>query len=142
MNDTEIIDKYHGLTRIEDQFREMKGTLETRPVYVNTPEHIKAHLLLCFIALVMLRLVQRKVLKSSEKTAEEKKNWTYGMSGNRVTQALKDFQLDKLPNDYYRFSGLSNPDLKEILNSYGIEIPRKLYRRGDMLEIKGKIKVF
>ena len=142
MNDTEIIDKYHGLTRIEDQFREMKGTLETRPVYVNTPEHIKAHLLLCFIALVMLRLVQRKVLKSSENTAEEKKNWTYGMSGNRVTQALKDFQLDKLPNDYYRFSGLSNPDLKEILNSYGIEIPRKLYRRGDMLEIKGKIKVF
>lgn len=37
MPDTEIIDKYHGLTRIEDQFREMKGTLETRPIYVNTP---------------------------------------------------------------------------------------------------------
>ena len=32
MTDLEIIDKYHGLTRTEDQFREMKSTLETRPV--------------------------------------------------------------------------------------------------------------
>ena len=40
MDALDIIDKYHGLTRIEDQFREMKGTLETRPVFVNTPEHI------------------------------------------------------------------------------------------------------
>lgn len=31
MSEKEIIEKYHGLTRIEDQFREMKGTLETRP---------------------------------------------------------------------------------------------------------------
>ncbi|MBQ6348753.1 MAG: hypothetical protein IJI71_14565 [Clostridia bacterium] len=46
MDDLEIIDKYHGLTCIEDQFREMKGTLDTRPIYVNTPEHIQAHLLL------------------------------------------------------------------------------------------------
>ena len=46
MDDLEIIDKYHGLTRIEDQFREMKGTLETRPIWVNTPEHIQAHLLI------------------------------------------------------------------------------------------------
>ncbi|MCR4707839.1 MAG: hypothetical protein K5746_07820, partial [Clostridiales bacterium] len=46
-----IIDKYHGLTRIEDQFREMKGTLETRPIWVNTPEHIQAHLMICFMAL-------------------------------------------------------------------------------------------
>ena len=37
MDDLEIIDKYHGLTRIEDQFRKMKGTLNTRPIYVNTP---------------------------------------------------------------------------------------------------------
>ena len=38
----------------------MKGTLRTRPVYVSTREHIKAHLLVCFIALTMMRLIQRK----------------------------------------------------------------------------------
>ena len=31
MPDREVIDKYHGLTQMEDQFREMKSTLETRP---------------------------------------------------------------------------------------------------------------
>ena len=64
MDDLEIIDKYHGLTRIEDQFREMKGTLDTRPIYVNTPEHIQAHLMICFMALTMMRLIQHKISKS------------------------------------------------------------------------------
>lgn len=47
MDDLEIIDKYHGLSRIEDQFRIMKGNLNTRPLYVRTPGHIYAHLLIC-----------------------------------------------------------------------------------------------
>ncbi len=34
MEPLEVIDKYHGLTQIEDQFRVMKGDLETRPLYV------------------------------------------------------------------------------------------------------------
>lgn len=41
MNDKEVIEKYHGLTRIEDQYREMKGTLETRPIYVRTKSILK-----------------------------------------------------------------------------------------------------
>ena len=65
--DQEIIDKYHGLTQIEDQFREMKGTLEARPVFVNTPEHIHAHLLVCFIALTRMRLVQRRIAMAEPK---------------------------------------------------------------------------
>ena len=58
----EIIDKYHGLSRIENQFEELKESLETRPVYVKTKERIHAHLLLCVIALTMIRLIQRKNL--------------------------------------------------------------------------------
>jgi len=34
MDPAEVIDKYHGLSRIENQFEEMKGTLDTRPVRV------------------------------------------------------------------------------------------------------------
>jgi hypothetical protein len=34
----EVIDKYHGLTQIEDQFRVMKGDLETRPIFVRSHE--------------------------------------------------------------------------------------------------------
>jgi len=46
MDPLEVIEKYHGLTQIEDQFRIMKGDLETRPLYIRTPEHVGG---CCFI---------------------------------------------------------------------------------------------
>lgn len=56
MEPREVIDRYHGLTQIEDQFRVMKGDLDTRPFYVRTPEHIDAHMLICMISLILLRI--------------------------------------------------------------------------------------
>ena len=72
---TEIMEKYHGLTQIEDQFRVMKGDLDTRPLYVHTPEHIEAHLLICMIALILVRLIQRKVRELPEFKPEEDVFW-------------------------------------------------------------------
>ena len=63
MREEEIIEKYHGLTRLEEQFRIMKGTLETRPIYVWTQEHINAHLMICLIALIIIRMIQRQINK-------------------------------------------------------------------------------
>lgn len=57
MSADEIIEKYHGMTQIEEQFHAMKGELETRPIYVRTPEHIEAHLLICLISLIILRII-------------------------------------------------------------------------------------
>ena len=39
MEDAKIIDTYKNLVEIKDQFRVMKSTLETRPIFVRTPEH-------------------------------------------------------------------------------------------------------
>ena len=61
----EVIEKYHGLSRIEDQFRVMKSDLDTRPVYVRTREHIEAHLIICLIALTIIRLIQCKICHSN-----------------------------------------------------------------------------
>ena len=62
MPDGDVIDKYHGLARLEDAFRAIKTDLEGRPVFVSTKEHINAHFLTCFIALTMLRIIQYKIL--------------------------------------------------------------------------------
>ena len=61
MNDQQMIDAYGNLVEIEDQFRVMKGTLDTRPIFVRTKEHIIAHLTICTIALILLRLIQRQL---------------------------------------------------------------------------------
>lgn len=143
MDDREVIDKYHGLTQIEDQFREMKGTLEARPVFVNTPEHIHAHLLVCFIALTMMRLIQRKVA-----AAETKKDdggdlkWSYGMSGARLSAALREWQVCELPQEYYMVQNASGGDICRILSAFGIDNADRIYTKGGLAALKSHVKAF
>ena len=42
MPDRTVIDKYHGLSRIEEAFRTIKSDLEGRPIFVRKDEHINA----------------------------------------------------------------------------------------------------
>ena len=58
-SDERVIDAYRELWRIEESFRVTKSELEARPVFVRTPAHIEAHFLTCYVALVILRLLQR-----------------------------------------------------------------------------------
>ncbi|HFI0696278.1 TPA: IS1634 family transposase, partial [Streptococcus suis] len=53
LSDEAILDSYRQLSKIEDCFRVTKTELESRPVYVWTEEHIQAHFLTCFIALIL-----------------------------------------------------------------------------------------
>lgn len=57
-DDGRVIDAYRELWRIEESFKVTKSELAARPVYVWTPEHVEAHFLVCYIALVILRLLQ------------------------------------------------------------------------------------
>jgi transposase len=60
-SDEHIIDMYKGLWRIEESFKITKSTLGTRPIYLRTPEHINAHFLICFIALLLARIAEMKL---------------------------------------------------------------------------------
>ena len=142
MDDRDIIDKYHGLTRIEDQFREMKGTLNTRPIYVNTPEHIQAHLLICFIALTMMRIIQHKVKLSLPPDAGKSLFWTYGISGSRLSKALLDWKVEQLSSEYFRMSYVNSDDLRLILDAFGLHIPPILFTRGDLRTLKASVYAF
>lgn len=53
-----IREVYSGLWKIEQSFRIMKTDLLARPVNVSTPAHIRAHFLICFVALLVARLIQ------------------------------------------------------------------------------------
>lgn len=142
MDAQEIIEKYHGLTQIEEQFHSMKGELDTRPLYVRTPEHIEAHLLICFIALIILRIIQKRILNSGLLTNEEDLYWSTGLSGARIQTALNKWKVDKLPGDLYRFTDIDDSDLSLILKAFGINIPPKLYRRADLKSIKTTTSIF
>ena len=142
MEPRQVIDRYHGLTQIEDQFRVMKGDLETRPIYVRTPAHVEAHLLICMIALVMLRIIQKRLIGSGMAETDPDAYWSSGLSGERIQRALGRWKVDALPGDLYRFMDIDDPDLKLILDAFQIHIPAKLYRRAELKSIKKELKIF
>lgn len=78
LTDIEIRNIYRGLARIENTFKVTKSTLESRPVYVWTQEHIEAHFLICFVSLVILRLLEEKLERkfSPDKIVNSLKNYT------------------------------------------------------------------
>lgn len=50
---------YKGLLEVEYSWREMKQTLELRPVHHRKEERIRAHVTLCFLGLVLMRVAER-----------------------------------------------------------------------------------
>ena len=141
LSEKEIIDTYHGLSRIEEQFRTMKGSLETRPVYVRTPEHIKAHLLICMIALTVVRIIQNKIVSHQNKDKSKKHKWELGLNSDRIQSALNKWTVSYLTNGYYRFNDINNKDLKIILDSFNIKIPIKLYKPMELKNLKTSIEI-
>lgn len=68
---------YGGLWKIEQSFRLMKSDLYARPVFVSKNSHIRAHFLICFVALLVMRIMQYH-LKDKVLSAE------------RITRALSN----------------------------------------------------
>jgi len=50
---------YKNLLEAERGFRDLKSTLELRPVFHRLERRIRAHVLLCWLALLMIRLAER-----------------------------------------------------------------------------------
>lgn len=61
MFDEEIISRYRGLWKIEESFKVIKSDLEGRPVFVRRNDHIEGHFLVCFVALLISRILENKL---------------------------------------------------------------------------------
>jgi transposase len=55
---------YKQLMEVERAFRTLKTTLDLRPVYHRKDERIEAHVFLCFLALLLVRVAERKTKMS------------------------------------------------------------------------------
>ena len=66
----EIYNIYHCLWRIEESFRITKSYLEARPVYLQTKESIYGHFLICYLSLLLLRLLEFKVFENKLNSSE------------------------------------------------------------------------
>ena len=65
MSGRDVYDAYHNLWRIEESFRIMKSQLDARPVYLQKQDTIAGHFLICYLAVLLTRLLQFKILKNN-----------------------------------------------------------------------------
>lgn len=88
MSDKDIYEAYHNLWRIEESFRVMKSQLDARPVYLQKKETIIGHFLICYLAVVLTRLLQFKVLKNN-------------FSSEDIFGFIRDFRVAKISDRKY-----------------------------------------
>lgn len=98
MSDTDIIETYKGLWKIEESFKITKTILKTRPIYVKTEAHIEAHFLSCFIALLIVRILEMKLQKqySPEKIINSLKKANVALLNQNIYQTLYYDEILKL----------------------------------------------
>ena len=99
--DEEIIEIYRGLWQIEEAFKVTKSDLETRPVYLSRADHIEAHFLICFVALVIARLLAQcldnkysvpRIVESLNKASGSllEENWYIFDHTDEITEAIAE----------------------------------------------------
>lgn len=64
MKALDIYNTYHNLWRIEESFRIMKSDLDARPVFLQKQETIKGHFLICYLAVLLERIIQFYILNN------------------------------------------------------------------------------
>ena len=119
-SDEKIVEIYRGLWKIEDSFRITKSDLETRPVYVSRQDHIEAHFLTCFVALVLVRLLEKKL------------DGKYPVP--KILESLKRSSCSLLEQNLYLF-GYHDQVLADIGELLSIDFGRKYRRVGDITKI-------
>ena len=120
-----IIDTYRGLWEIEETFKVTKGTLEARPVYVSREDRISAHFLICFIALVIIRLIQKKM------------NRRY--SAEKIISCLNNIACSNEQDNLYMFD--YRTDISDTIgDALGIDFTRKRLHLGEIKNILAKSK--
>ena len=120
-----IIEMYRGLWKIEESFRVTKSDLEARPVYVSKEDHIQAHFLTCFVALLIARILEMKM------------NHCYNIS--QILESLKKSECTYLKTNYYLFDYYDDV-LKDIGKEFGIDFSKRLRSLGDIKKILADTK--
>ena len=96
----------------------MKHEIEIRPMYVRHPDSIKGHILICVIALIMIRIIQRKLSAKN-----------ISITSEQIGLALNDVKVSAIKNntdDYIFINTTEIPISKTEDRSYNNEVKNYL----------------
>lgn len=120
LSDIEIRRIYRGLSRIEETFKVTKSGLSGRPVWVSLEEHIQSHFLTCFIALVIVRLLEKRL------------NNKYNFQA--IINAIRNYTSCNIDHDIYLHS-FRNEVIDSFEQEFNIELSKKFKNLSEIKKI-------
>ena len=106
---SEIYAAYHNLWRIEDSFRIMKSQLDARPVYLQKRSTITGHFLICYLAVLLTRLLQIHILNDNYDTEE-------------LFDFMHDFRVAKISDRKYINLTRNSSFIKSLSDKTGLSL--------------------
>ncbi len=111
----EVVKRYKSLADIERGFRVLKSEIEIGPIYHRLPNRISAHAAICFMALILYRVMRTRLRASETKLSPE-----------RALSKLRRIQHHRVTlNDTQPVTGIStiNKEQADILSALTIKKP-------------------
>jgi len=110
---------YKQLFEIERVFRDMKNVLEIRPVYHRLDDRIRSHILICWMAMVLVRYAEEKT----------------GSSWFSISRTLDDITagLIETNSSSLWYTSQISDEATEIFSKLGLKLP------GKVLEVESKV---
>lgn len=110
LSDLELRNIYKGLSKIEETFKITKSEFNARPINVRLEDHIDAHFLICFISLVIIRILQNKI------------NDKYTIKS--ILEKMKNFKCTHETGNLYKFIGYK-PEIQYLNRKFGLNMDKK-----------------
>ena len=109
MKSDEIYSTYRNLWRIEESFKIMKSYLDARPVYLQKTNSIYGHFLICYISVLLLRLLQFHVFDNR-------------YCSEKFIDFIEKFRVVKYDSDRYINITASSDFIKELSSALSLPL--------------------
>ena len=120
LSDLELRNIYKGLAKIEETFKITKSEFNARPINVRLEDHIDSHFLICFISLIIIRILQHKI------------NDKYTIKN--LLEKMKLFQCTHETGNLYKFIGYKQ-EIQYLNRKFGINMDKKYDTRENIKKI-------
>ena len=110
----EVVASYKALADIERGFRVLKSEIEIAPVFHRLPDRIRAHAMLCFIALILYRVMRGRLKLAGVEVSPE-----------RALEQLRTIQRHRVRiNDAEPIDGISSIDAGQAHLFQALKLPK------------------
>ena len=112
--------------KIEQSFRILKTDFDARPAFVWTEDHIRGHFAICYIALLIYRLLERKLILTDS---------NYSFSTRNIITTLNNLNVDEKSESLYKSAYTGSIILNALNKSFNLNLNKKHFRKNTLCDL-------